>query len=91
MWPQGSGGFDAELSSPSWAKSIGKKITLEVEGKTTTGKAAANAFAKGYEEESNNNIPTLRNKEVRTEIRVKQKTPAHEIMQTDISAQKTTQ
>ena len=62
-----------------------KKITLEVEGKTTTGKAAANAFAKGYEEVSNTNIPTLRKKEIRTEITERQKTPAHEIMQTDIT------
>ncbi|CAG2193511.1 unnamed protein product [Mytilus edulis] len=55
------------------------------EGKTITGKAAANAFAKGYEEVSNTNIPTSHKKEIRTEIRERKKTPAHEIMQTDIT------
>ncbi|CAG2247163.1 unnamed protein product [Mytilus edulis] len=44
--------------------SKGQNITLEVEGRTTTGKAAANAFVKGYEAKSNSNIPTLRKKEV---------------------------
>ncbi|CAG2245306.1 unnamed protein product [Mytilus edulis] len=65
--------------------SKGQKITLEDEGKTITGKAAANAFAKGNKEVSNTNIPTSRKKEIRTEIRERQKTPAHEIMQTDIT------
>ncbi|VDI67555.1 Hypothetical predicted protein [Mytilus galloprovincialis] len=65
--------------------SKGQKITLEVEGKTITGKAAANAFAKGYEEVRNTNIPTSRKKEIRTEVREGKKTPAHEIMQTDIT------
>ncbi|CAC5398866.1 unnamed protein product [Mytilus coruscus] len=65
--------------------SKGQKITLEVEGRTFTGKAVANAFAKGYEAESNTNIPTSRKKEVRTEIRERQKTPTHEIMQSGIT------
>ena len=40
-----------------------EKITLEVDGETTTGKAAANEFAKGYENESNTDIPTIRKRE----------------------------
>ena len=36
--------------------SKGQKITLLDEGRTITGKAAANAFAKGYETESNTNF-----------------------------------
>jgi hypothetical protein len=39
-----------------------QKNTLEDEGKTITGKAAANAFAKGDETESNTNIPLARKK-----------------------------
>ncbi|VDH93497.1 Hypothetical predicted protein [Mytilus galloprovincialis] len=63
-----------------------QKITLEVEEEQLqTGKAAANASAKGCEVENNTNIPTLCKKEVRTEIRVRQKTPVHEIMQIDIT------
>ncbi|VDI60877.1 Hypothetical predicted protein [Mytilus galloprovincialis] len=65
--------------------SKGQKITLEDEGKTITGKAAANTFAKGYEEVSNTNIPTSHKKEIRTEIRERKETPAHDIMQTDIT------
>ena len=33
--------------------SKGQQITLEDDGRTITGKAAANAFPKGYETESN--------------------------------------
>ena len=47
----------------------GQKITLEDEGRTITCKAAANAFAKVYETESNTNIPLARKKEVRAEER----------------------
>ena len=39
-----------------------QKNTLEDEGRTITGKAAANAFAKGDETESNTNIPLARKK-----------------------------
>jgi hypothetical protein len=42
--------------------SKGQKITLEDEGRTITGKAAANVFAKGYETESNTSIPLVRTK-----------------------------
>ena len=58
---------------------------LEVDGETTTGKAAANEFAKGYENESNTDIPTLRKKEIRTELRERTKEPTHEFMQKDIT------
>ncbi len=61
------------------------KITLEVDGETTTGKAAANEFAKGYEKESNTDIPTSRKKEVRTELRERSNKPTHEFMQKDIT------
>ena len=43
-------------------ESKGQRNTLEDEGKTITGKAAANAFAKGDETESNTNIPLARMK-----------------------------
>ena len=46
-----------------------QKNALEDEGRTITGKAAANAFAKGDETESNTNIPLVRTKEVRAEER----------------------
>ena len=39
-----------------------QKNTLEDEGRTITGKAAANAFAKGDETESNTNIPLAHKK-----------------------------
>ena len=45
--------------------SKGQKITLEDQGRTITGKAAA----KGYEKESNTNIPLAHKKEVRAEER----------------------
>ena len=57
---------------------------LEVDGETTTGKAAANEFAKGCENESNTDIPTLRKMEIRTELRERTKEPTHEMMQKDI-------
>ena len=59
--------------------SKGQNITLEDEGRTITGKAAANAFAKGYETESNTNIPLERKKEVRAEERERTKTAAYDI------------
>lgn len=65
--------------------SKGEKITLLVEGQTATGKDAANEFAKGYEAESNTDIPISRKKEVRTELRERLKAPTHEIMQKDIT------
>ena len=61
------------------------KITLEVDGETSTGKAAANEFAKGYEKESNTDIPTSRKKEVRSELTERSKKPTHEYMQKDIA------
>ena len=60
--------------------SKGQKVTLEDEGRTITGKAAANAFTKGYEIESNTNIPLARKKEVKAEEIERTKTPAHDIM-----------
>ena len=60
--------------------SKGQNITLEDEGRTITGKAAANAFTKGYEIESNTNIPLARKKEVKAEEIERTKTPAHDIM-----------
>lgn len=65
--------------------SKGEKITLEVEGDATIGKAAANEFAKGYEKESNTDIPPSRKKEARTELRERSKVPTHELMQRDIT------
>ena len=62
-----------------------QQITLEDEGRTITGKAASNAFAKGYETESNTNIPLARKKEVRAEERERTKTAAHDILQNDIT------
>ena len=64
--------------------SKGEKITLEVEGDATIGKATANEFAKGYEKESNTDIPSSRKKEARTELRERSKVPTHELMQRDI-------
>ena len=61
------------------------KATLEDQGRTITGKAAANAFAKGYETESNTSIPLARNSEERTDERERTKTAAHDIMQNDIT------
>ena len=49
-------------------ESKGQKITLEDEGKTITGKAASKAFVKGYETESNTNIPLARKKRSKSRI-----------------------
>ena len=65
--------------------SKGNKITLEDEGITITGKAAANVFAKGYEAESNINIPLSRKEEVRQDERDSSKTAAQDIVQRDIT------
>jgi hypothetical protein len=46
----------------------GQKITLEDEGRTITGKAASKAFVKGYETESNTNIPLARKKRSKSRI-----------------------
>ena len=54
--------------------SKGQKITLEDEGRTITGKVAANTFANGYETESNTSIPLVRTKEVRAEERERENT-----------------
>jgi hypothetical protein len=50
-----------------------QKITLEDQGRTITGKAAAN----GYEKESNTNIPLARKKEVRAEEREREQKQLH--------------
>ena len=63
----------------------GQQITLEDEGRTITCKAAANAFANGYETEINTNIPLARKKEVRAEERDRTKPGAHDIMHNDIA------
>jgi hypothetical protein len=57
--------------------SKGQKITLQDEGRTITGKAAANALAKGYETENNTNIPLARKKEVRAEEREREQKQLH--------------
>ena len=49
-------------------ESKGQKITLEDEGKTITGKAASKAVVKGYETESNTNIPLARKKRSKSRI-----------------------
>jgi hypothetical protein len=68
----------------------GQRITLEDEGRTITCKAAAIAFANGYETEINTNIPLARRKEVRAEERDRTKTGAHDIMHNDIAMPKMT-
>jgi hypothetical protein len=71
---------------PNYDGSKGQKITFkEEEGRTITGKAAANAFAKEYETERNTSIPLARTSEVRTDERERTKTAAHDIMQNDIT------
>ena len=59
--------FDTKALDDEGSK--GQKITLEDEGITITGKAAANTFAKGYETESITSIPRVRTKEVRAKER----------------------
>ncbi|VDI25181.1 Hypothetical predicted protein [Mytilus galloprovincialis] len=78
-------GWREKTSSPNMEKDTIKLWNLTKALNDEGKKAAAIAFAKGYEEVSNTNIPTSRKKEIRTEIGERQKTPAHEIMQTDIT------
>ncbi|KAK7113996.1 hypothetical protein V1264_000134 [Littorina saxatilis] len=63
----------------------GQKITLEEEGRTLTGKAAANAFAQAYRGESDTTIPLPLQKEVRTEIRERTERNVQDAMQQDIT------
>ena len=62
-----------------------QKITLEKDGKTLTGKTAANAFAKAYAQESNTTIPKQLEKEVRQEEKERTTTEAHDSMKKDIT------
>ena len=64
--------FDTKALNDEGSK--GQKITLEDEGRTITGKVAANTFANGYETESNTSIPLVRTKEVRAEERERENT-----------------
>jgi len=63
----------------------GHTITLEHHGQTITGKAAANAFAKGYQTESDISIPSTLKKEMRQEERERSKQAIHDIMQRERS------
>lgn len=47
----------------------GEKITLEEEGRTITGRAAANTFVRAYAAESNTAIPQHRKKEIHQETK----------------------
>ena len=67
--------FDTKALNDEGSK--GQKITLEDEGRTITGKAAANVFAKGYETESNTSIPLVRTKEVRAKEREREQQQLH--------------
>ena len=63
----------------------GQKITLEEDGKTLTGKSAANAFGQAYAQESNIKIPKHlqreRRREEREKVREKVSTEVHDAMQ----------
>jgi hypothetical protein len=63
--------FDTKALDDEGSK--GQKITLEDEGITITGKAAAN----GYETESNTRIPLVRTKEVRAKEREREQKQLH--------------
>ena len=67
--------FDTKALDDEGSK--GQKITLEDEGRTITGKVAANTFANGYETESNTSIPLVRTKEVRAEEREREHKQFH--------------
>ena len=56
-------------SIPSDESAKEQKITLEEEGRTLTGKAAANTFASAYKEASDTSIPRNLEQEVRKEER----------------------
>ena len=62
----------------------GHKVTLEEEGKTMTGKVAANAIAKAYSKESDTTIALPLQKEVRLEQR-ERRGDVHEAMKHDIT------
>ena len=61
------------------------RITLQDEEKSLTGKAAANAFVKAFENESNVDIPQALKKEIRKEQRNQEKGPVHDIMKAKIT------
>jgi ribonuclease HI len=62
-----------------------QKITLEEEGRTLTGKAAANAFAASYRREGDTTIPPELQKTIRQEERERREGDAHEAMTSDIT------
>ena len=68
-------------------RSKGQKITLEEEGKTLTGKRAANTFAKNYAKESDTNIPQYLQKEIRKEEKDRRRNcgQVHEAMEHKIT------
>ena len=63
----------------------GHKVTLEEEGKTLTGKAAANAFGRAYGKDSATNISLTQQKEARTEERERREGTAQEGMEHEIT------
>ena len=65
----------------------GQKITLEEEGRTLTGKAAANTFASAYKEASDTSIPRHLEKEVRKEERERKmgQGPVHDAMKEELT------
>nr|KAG5693104.1 hypothetical protein BaRGS_014054 [Batillaria attramentaria] len=64
----------------------GQKITLEEDGKTLTGKTAANAFAQAYAQASNTPIPQLLRKDIRREEKERSTNKeAHDSMKQEIT------
>nr|KAG5710141.1 hypothetical protein BaRGS_006660 [Batillaria attramentaria] len=64
----------------------GQKITLEEDGKTLTGKTAANAFAQAYAQASNTPIPQLLLKDIRREEKERSTNKeAHDSMKQEIT------
>ena len=63
-----------------------QKITLEEDGKTLTGKTAANAFAKAYAQESNISVPRKMEKEIRQKEKERRNhEDTHDAMKKDLT------